>query len=85
MVIILPIRQSIKHRSNFVIKRLIIKIFDFDSLEVLLRIKVALSNKECLSQDKLFNFSIIIIHDIIIDISLFFFVNFKKIGYLFSC
>ena len=85
--------KSIKHRSDFVIKCLIIKIVNLDCLEVLFRVKISLSDQKCLSQNQFltFNmenyldFSIIVVHNIIVDITFIFFIDFEEISNLFSC
>ena len=41
---------SVEHGLDFVIEGLIVKVIDFDGLEVLLRIEVALGNQEGLPQ-----------------------------------
>lgn len=42
--------ESVEHGFDFVVKSLVIKIINFDSLEVLFGIKVALGDQECLPQ-----------------------------------
>lgn len=41
---------SVEHGLDFVIEGLIVEVIDFDGLEVLLRIKVALGNQEGLPE-----------------------------------
>lgn len=74
----------VKHGSDFIVEGLVIQIFDFDGLEIFLRIEIALGNEESLAEDKFFDFGIIIVHDIIIDITFLVFVNFQKFGNLLS-
>lgn len=42
--------KSIEHGPDFVVEGLIIKVINFDGLEVFLRIEVSLSDKECLPE-----------------------------------
>lgn len=76
--------QSIKHCSNFVVEGLIIKVLNFNSLEVLFRIEVSFGDQESLPQHQFLNFSIIIVHDIIIDITFLFLIDFQEVGDLFG-
>ena len=74
---------SIEHGFNFVIEGLVIQIVDFDGLEVFLWIKVSLGNQKSLSQHYLFYFSIVVIHDIVINIA-FLLAHLQEISNLFS-
>ena len=44
--------KSIKHRSDFVIECLVIKIINLDCLEVFFRVKISLSDQKSLSQNQ---------------------------------
>ncbi len=74
---------SIEHSFNFVVEGLIIQIVDFDGLEIFLWIEVSFGNQKCLSQHDLFYFGIVIIHDIIVDITLLL-ANLQEISHLLS-
>jgi hypothetical protein len=74
---------SVEHGLNFVVEGLIIQIINFYCLEVFLRIEVSLSNEESLSQHDLLDLSIVIVHDVIIDITLLL-AHFQEISDLFS-
>jgi hypothetical protein len=62
---------------------LVIEVVDFNGLEVLFGVKVTLSDEEGLSEHKLFNFGIIVVHDVIINITLLL-ANFEEISHLLS-
>lgn len=47
--------KSIKHRSDFVIECLVIKIVNLDCLEVFFRVKISLCDQKCLSQNQFLN------------------------------
>lgn len=76
-------KRSVEHGLDFVVKGLVIKVVDFDSLEVFLRIEIAFRDEESLPQDKFLNFGVIIIHDVIIDIA-FLFAHLQEVRHLLS-
>lgn len=79
--------SSVEHGPNFVIEGLIVEIIDFDGLEVFFRIEVSLGNQEGLPKDQFldylesyFDFGVVVVHDIVVDITFVLFVDFEEIG-----
>jgi len=76
--------MSVKHCLNFIIKGLVVQIVDLDGLEVLLGVEVSLSNQKGLPEHNLFDFGIIVVHDIVVDVS-FLFAHLEETGHLLRC
>lgn len=83
--------KSIEHGSNFIIESLVVEVIDLYGLEVLFRVEISLGDEERLPQNQFLlyfkiylNLGIVVVHNIIVDITLIFLVDFEEVGYLFS-
>jgi len=71
--------RSIEHSLDFVVKGLVVQVVNLNGLEVFLGIEVTLGDEECLPEHQFLDFSVIVVHDIVIDVA-FLLVDLQKIG-----
>jgi hypothetical protein len=72
------INGSVEHRPDLVVESLIVKVVDFDGLEVFFGIEITLRDQESLSQNQFFYLRVVVVHDIVVGVS--FFGAFEELG-----